>query len=280
MAAPSEQISPNPGPNLAKWLLVGYAAIFFAFLYLPIFLLAYLSFNDTQTMSVAYNGLTTRWYVAVANQPGLLWSIFNSLLVGILAALIACFMAVCLALAMRLNIPGKRFLNQLVLVPILIPGVVSGVILLMFFGYTGVKPSLWLTVLPTHVTWVLPFAYLTIFPKIAALDPSIEEAAMDLGASRLTVYRRVILPIIQPAIIATTLFGFTLSFDEFIRTFFIVGRDRTVPVYLWELLSDQMAPFLPAVGVIVTAISVAASLLGFLASAWAGKVAGPKTQQA
>lgn len=263
-----------------RWLLAGFVVVVFALLYLPILLLAYLSFNDTQTMSVDFKGFTIRWYLAVANQPGLLRSIGNSLVVGLLASSAAAVMAVSLALAMRLNVPFRRAISQLVLVPILIPGVVSGVVLLMFFGYAGIAPDLWMTVLPTHVTWVLPFAFLTIFPKVAALDPSLEEAAMDLGASRLVVYRRVIFPIIRPAFIATILFGFTLSFDEFIRTFFIVGRDRTVPVYLWELLSDQMAPFLPAVGVIVTAISIAASLLGFLASAWAGNNAGSEFKQA
>jgi ABC-type spermidine/putrescine transport system permease subunit II len=263
-----------------RWLLVGYVGVIFALLYLPILLLAYLSFNDTQTMSVEFMGLTLRWYAAVASQPGLINSIGNSLMIGLLASVIAAGMAVSLALAMRLNVPFKRAISQLVLVPILIPGVVSGVVLLMFFGYAGVAPNLWMTVLPTHITWVLPFAFLTIFPKVAALDPSIEEAAMDLGAAWPMVYRRIIFPIIRPAVIATILFGFTLSFDEFIRTFFIVGRDRTVPVYLWELLSDQMAPFLPAVGVVVTVISVATSLIGFLASAWAGKSAGPELKQA
>ena len=98
---------------------------------------------------------------------------------------------------------------------------------------------------------------------------------MDLGAPPLTVFRRIVLPLIRPGIVATAMFAFTLSFDEFIRTLFVAGNDRTVPVHLWSLLSDQMAPFLPAVGVVVMGVSVLVSLLGFAASARAGRGSTP-----
>jgi ABC-type spermidine/putrescine transport system permease subunit II len=78
------------------------------------------------------------------------------------------------------------------------------------------------------------------------------------------VFRRVLLPIVKPSLIATTLFGFSLSFDEFIRTFLVIGSDRTVPIHLWTLISGQMAPFLPAVGVVIMAVSIAASVLGLV----------------
>jgi ABC-type spermidine/putrescine transport system permease subunit II len=89
------------------------------------------------------------------------------------------------------------------------------------------------------------------------------------------VFRRVFWPILRPSIIATFLFGFTISFDEFIRTFFIVSHELTIPVHLWQLLSNQMAPFLPAVGVVIAVISVVASFAGFLASAWAQRRISP-----
>jgi ABC-type spermidine/putrescine transport system permease subunit II len=81
------------------------------------------------------------------------------------------------------------------------------------------------------------------------------------------VFRRVVFPLIRPGIVSTAMFAFTLSFDEFIRTLFVIGTQRTVPVHLWTLLSDQMAPFLPAVGVVVMAISVLVSLAAFAVSA-------------
>lgn len=94
---------------------------------------------------------------------------------------------------------------------------------------------------------------------------------MDLGATPWGVFRLVVLPLIRPGLIATAMFAFTLSFDEFIRTLFVVGNDRTVPVQLWTLLSEQMAPFLPAVGVVVMAVSVLVSLAGFVVSARADR---------
>src|SRR5690606_32946305 len=106
--------------------------------------------------------------------------------------------------------------------PILIPGIVGGIIYLIFFGVTGVRVSLWPATLFVHVTWVLPFAFLTIFPRLHGFDRSIEEAATDLGATPWDVFRFVVLPLIRPGLIATTLFGFTLSFDEFIRTLFVI----------------------------------------------------------
>lgn len=267
------------GATLRGCALGAYAALFFAVLYLPMLLLGVLSVNDSQTMSASFQGFTWRWYETVAASQPLVQAIRNSMVIGLLSSVIAVALAVTLALGFREDIPFKPLLLKIILLPILIPGIVAGVIYLMYFGYSGVSPGLFTTVLPAHVTWVLPFAFLTIFPRIQGLDRSLEEAAMDLGATRPAVFRRIILPIIRPGIIATTLFGFTLSFDEFIRTFMIVGRDRTIPVHLWELLSDQMAPFLPAVGVVVTLISVLVSLLGFIVSSWVDrtKTAEPLT---
>lgn len=262
------------GVPIRSVALAAYAALFFATLYLPILLLVMLSVNDTDIMSASWQGFTWRWYRTVAETPALVGSILNSLAMGLVSSTIATALAVCLALGMRHEFPLKGLVTKIVLLPIIIPGVVAGVVYLILFGYGGVSTGLWTSVLIAHVTWVLPFAFLTIFPRVNGLDRSLEEAAMDLGASRFVVFRRIILPMIRPAIIATVLFGFTLSFDEFIRTFFISGKERTVPVYLWELLSDQMAPFLPAVGVVVTVISVIASVGGFAVSAWAGRAAG------
>ena len=152
------------------------------------------------------------------------------------------------------------------LVPIIIPGIVSGAVLLVFFGIAGVPYGLWTGALVAHVTWVLPFAFLTLYPRLAAFDQALEEAAMDLGASPWVVFKRIVFPLIKPAVIATVLFSFTLSFDEFVRTLFVIGAERTTPVYLWVLIVEQTAPFLPAAGVIIMLISVAVAAMGFWVS--------------
>ena len=259
------------GERLRRLLLWGYAGLFYCFLYLPILLLVLLSFNDSQTIGLPFQGVTLRWYEEVLGSPDMLRSILNSVMLGIVSATVVTLLAVLMALGFRQEFPFKAVLMKIILLPILIPGIVGGVIYLVFFGFAEVEFGVWSTALPVHITWVLPFAFLTLFPRVHGLDRSLEEAAADLGARPLTVFTRVVLPIIKPGVIATAMFAFTLSFDEFIRTLFIIGNQRTVPVHLWTLLSDQMAPFLPAVGVVITVISMLVSGLGFAASARAGR---------
>jgi ABC-type spermidine/putrescine transport system permease subunit II len=228
-----------------------YALLFYAFLYSPIILLLVLSFNDSQTIGLPFRGATLRWYEDVFSSKEMLWSIGNSVCLGLSSAIIATLLALLLALGFREEFPFK---NDLI-----------------FFGYSEVPFGVWTTTLPVHVTWVMPFAFLTLFPRLHGLDRSLEEAAADLGATPFVTFRRVTFPLIKPGVVATAMFAFTLSFDEFIRTLFVIGNQRTVPVHLWTLLSDQMAPFLPAVGVVITVISMLVSLIGFAASARADR---------
>ncbi|WP_108658855.1 ABC transporter permease [Acuticoccus kandeliae] len=255
--------------NKTGWstMLHVYIAAFFVFMYGPILLLFALSFNDSQLIGLPFKGFTTRWYGEVANDATLIEAVINSVSIGIVSSLIAVALALSLALAFKRDLPFKGLLFNFILLPIIIPGLVSGIVMLIGAGYAGVRYGLWTTTLVTHVTWVLPFAFLTLYPRVTRLDPALEEAAMDLGAPPRIVFRRVTLPLIQPSIVATALFAFTLSFDEFIRTLFVIGNVRTVPVYLWTLVIEQAAPFLPAVGVTMMAVSIAVALLGFVFSA-------------
>jgi ABC-type spermidine/putrescine transport system permease subunit II len=263
----SENTTKTSSFSPRRTALLVYAAAFYAFLYVPILLLVALSFNDSQITGLPFKALTLRWYVQVFNSTEMLLAIGSSVALGILSALIATTLALLLALGFRYEFPLKGLLMKIILMPVLIPGIVGGVIYLIFFGYGQIPFGLWTTALPVHITWVLPFAFLTLFPRMHGLDRSLEEAAADLGARPSTVFFRIILPIIKPGVVATTMFAFTLSFDEFIRTLFAIGSQRTIPVHLWSLLSDQMAPFLPAVGVIIMMISMIVSLIGFSLSA-------------
>ena len=255
------------GTGIWRTALIAYAGLFYAFLYLPILLLMVLSVNDSQVIGLPFRGFTWRWFEEIWATPVLMRAIVNSAMLGAASAVVATVLALLLGLGFRAEFPGKSLLMKALLLPILIPGIVGGIIYLAFFGVIGVPPGLWPAALIAHVTWVLPFAFLTIFPRLHGFDRSIEEAAMDLGATPWGVFRLVVLPLIRPGLIATAMFAFTLSFDEFIRTLFVIGNERTVPVQLWTLLSEQMAPFLPAVGVVVMAVSVVVSLIGFVISA-------------
>jgi len=253
------------GESIRRTVLWVYAGLFYVFLYAPILSLVVLSFNDSGIIGLPLRGFTMRWYEEVAKSSALLEAIFNSFMLAIVSSLIATALALPLAMSFCRELPFRGWLMKLILLPILIPGVVSGVVFLGFFGYMGLPFGLWTSVLIVHITWVLPFAFLTLYPRLHGFDRSLEEAAMDLGASPVVVFKRILMPLIRPGIVATVLFGFTLSFDEFIRTFLVIGSQSTIPVYLWTLLFSRVVPFLPAVGVVIMIISILVSSGGFVA---------------
>jgi ABC-type spermidine/putrescine transport system permease subunit II len=246
--------------NVALWI---YAGLVYFYLYGPLIMIIVLSFNNSEIIGFPMEGFSFRWYEVVFSSPRLIFAFINSLGVGFLAASIATSIAVLLSLAFRHDFPGKNLTMTLIVLPIVIPGVIGGIVLLIFFGYIGIHSSLWTTVLVGHVNWILPFAFLTLYPRIIGLDRSIEEAAMDLGARPRVVFTKIILPIIRPAILATALFSFSLSFDEFVRTIFLIGFERTLPVQFWNMIVDEMAPELPAMAVFIMTVSISVSLLGF-----------------
>lgn len=257
----------------ARWLLRGYVGCFFAFLYAPILLLIVLSFNDSEMMGLPFKGFTLRWYSEVFEGGALVHALANSFALGFVSAFIATLIALMAALGLRHRFPGRSLVIPAFLLPIITPGIVSGVMLLVFLGLTGLPYGLWTGALIAHVTWVLPFAFLTLYPRLHKFDRSIEEAAMDLGATPWVVFHRVVLPLIRPALIATLLFAFTLSFDEFIRTLFVAGSTRTTPVHLWLLIVEQVAPQLPAVGVVIMSASALIAAAGFWLSGRASRLA-------
>jgi len=251
------------GYQIALWV---YAAVFFVFLYGPLLMIVVLSFNDSRTTGLPWKGFTLQWYQSLIGNNQLMAALGNSIYVGAAAAVIATFLALLLGLAFRHNFRGKRLVLYLIITPIIIPGIIGGVVLLIFFGYLGIRPSLFTTVLVAHVNWVLPFAFLTLYPRLHNFDKSLEEAAMDLGARQWQVFREIVFPIVRPGLIATVLFAFSLSFDEFIRTMFTVGSERTIPVQFYVLIVEELSPELPAMAVLVVLLTILSSLAGFILS--------------
>ena len=258
---PARQHRPYGGYRTVLWI---YAGAFYTFLYGPLLMIVLLSFNNSEIVGFPFQGFTVRWYEVVFASPDLLRALGNSLAVGFLAAAIATTLALSLAMGFRHQFRGKTIILYLILVPIIIPGIIGGIVLLIFFGFSGVRSSLWTTVLVAHVNWVLPFAFLTLYPRLHGFDRALEEAAMDLGARPWEIFTRIVFPIIRPGVIATALFSFSLSFDEFIRTIFVTGFDRTIPVQFWGLIVDELAPQLPAMAVLIIVISIFSSAIGFV----------------
>lgn len=243
--------------RVALWI---YAVLLYTFLYAPVFMVIALSFNDSQVVGLPFLGFTTKWFWVVFTRAELVAPLGNSLLLGLLTGTIGTTLALLLALAFRRPFPGNGVLFYFVIAPIVVPGVVSGVVLLIFFGLIGVQLSLWTTVLVAHITWVLPFAFLNLYSRLHQFDQSLEEAAADLGATKWMAFRTVLFPLISPGVLAAFLFAFSLSFDEFIRTLFLTAFDRTLPVQFWYMVIESLSPEAQAMAVVIIIISVTASL--------------------
>jgi len=231
-------------------------------LYLPIALLFVFSFNSGSRLGFPLEGLTTEWYASVFTDAALLEAARNSLVVGIASATVATTIGAMVAIAIvRLRFPGRRFLFALAGLPLLVPFVVMGVAFFLLFVLADVPRSL-VTVAIGHSVCSIPYAALILLARLVGLDPQLEDAAMDLGATYPTTLRRVVLPLIGPALLGAWLTCFIVSFDEIALAIFLVGGDPTFPVFLYgQLRFAQRLPVLVAMAVLLMIGTVALSLV-------------------
>ena len=205
-------------------------------LYLPTILLIVFSFNDGTVAAFPLEGLTTEWYVRAFNSEPIREALWASIRVGLLSASIATLLALMASYPLaRRKVRGKSVISALILVPLVVPTVVLGVALLLLFQKGVIPIGLGLaSVMIGHVVIALPFAVLILLPRIASIDRRLEEAAYDLGASGIQMFRRVMLPLIVPSIMSAFLISFVFSIDEVVIASFIAGDQPTYPVYLYS----------------------------------------------
>lgn len=224
----SDRRSPLP-------LLIYYFGLI-ALLYLPIVILFLFSINANTSLSFPLKGLTFEWYQKLFQADAVLRAARNSLVVATGSSFAATILGAMVSiLIMRYQFRGKNLLLALAALPLIVPYVVLGVALLLLFSVIHVDRSL-LTVGIAHTVIALPYTLLIIASRLAGFDSSIEEAAMDLGADYPTTLRRVVLPLIFPAMVSAWLTAFTVSFDEFALALFLAGTQPTFPVYLFSQL--------------------------------------------
>jgi spermidine/putrescine transport system permease protein len=233
-------------------LLGGYYAVLLALLYVPLAILVLFSLNANQILAFPLQGFTTEWYARALATPQALTAARNSLLVAGGSSLVATALATMVALLVtRYSFRGKQALLALSVLPLIVPYIVLAVALLLLFAALDVERSL-LTVGVAHTVIGLPYALLIVAARLSGMSPHLEEAAADLGADYLTTLRRIILPIIAPAIVAAWLVAFTASFDEFALALFLAGADPTLPVFIYgQLRFASRLPMLIALAVMV-----------------------------
>jgi spermidine/putrescine transport system permease protein len=213
-------------------LLSGYYLALLALLYLPIGLLVVFSISSNTSVSFPIKGLTLDWYKEVFSDQTLLNAARNSFVVAIASSTISTGLGTAVALLLvRYDFRGKSLLGALAVLPLIAPAVVLAVALLILFRALNLPLSI-VTVVAAHVVVSVPFTTLIVFARLTGFDRSLEDAAMDLGASYAATLRLVVLPMIAPAIAAAWLVAFTVSFDEVALALFLAGRDPTFPVHL------------------------------------------------
>lgn len=235
-----------------------YYVLLVIFLYLPIGLLIAFSFNDSPMVVFPLKGFTLKWYGALAQAREMLEALRNSLLLGLASSAVATLLGTMAALAaVRYRFPGRGVFMAVSAMPLVIPYVVLGVALLVLFSTLNIERSL-VTVGVGHVVINIPYVMLIVGARLVGFPSSLEEAAMDLGATYWGTLRRVTIPIAMPAIVAAFLTSFTTSFDEFAVSFFLTGTEVTLPIYVYsQLRFPSRLPVVITLSAIVMTASVA-----------------------
>jgi spermidine/putrescine transport system permease protein len=235
----------------------------FAFIYLPLAVVVVYSFHDSPIIAWPLQLGTLRWYHALANDRAMLEAALASVKLAILAVVIALLVGVPGAFVLdRLEFPGKVVFRRLVLLPLILPGIITGVALLTFFSFVGLRLSSGFPLVPGwpvvlgHAAALTSVVVTQVFARLQRLDRAQEEASQDLYATGWQTFRYVTFPNIRTAVLGAGLLVFTLSLDEIAVTFFLIGRQNTLPLHIWGLLRRGITPEVNAASTIIFLVSV------------------------
>lgn len=257
-----------------------YGLLFLAFLYMPLGLIVLYSFNANPINMAVWTGFTFDWYATIfggarvettfdaafSESPQRIFEVVkNSFLVAISAATIATVIGTATAIALnRYRFFGKRFYQALLLLPMLIPDIVLGIALLVFFVGVGFELGL-LTIIVGHVTFLSSYVFVVVSTRLAGMDTTLEQASADLGAGPLTTFRRVTLPQIMPGVVGGFLLAFIISLDDVVITYFIAGvGSQTLPLFILAMMRRGLRPQITALAVLILVFSLIVATIGLL----------------
>ncbi len=233
-----------------------YTGLFFVFMFLPILLVVVFSFNNQRSLQ-RFTGFSFEWYTRFFQNESLTSSLRASIEIATVTMLVGTFLGTLLAFGLvRARTRWVGGANILMLIPLVTPEIVAGVSALLLFTQLGLRLSL-LTIMLAHITFSISYVTVVVRARLAALHPEVEQAAMDLGASRIQTVWLVVLPALWPAILASALLTFALSFDDFVLSFFTTGESpQPLPVRIWSAIRFGVTPTINAIGTLMLAISV------------------------
>lgn len=254
-----------------------YTLLFFGFIYLPLAVIVVYSFNNNPINMMTWTGFTTDWYLQVLgfktkisenalyieSTDQLLAAVRASLIIAFSTTLIATVLGTALAIAIyRYYFFGKTFYRVLLFAPMLMPDIVLGIALLIFFVTVGVKLGM-ATIIIGQCTFLISYVFIVVSARLAGMDRSLENASADLGANEWTTFRKVVLPQLMPGVVGGALLAFIISMDDLVITYFIAGSDvTTLPVFIFSMLRRGIKPEINAIAVMMLAFSFVVASAG------------------
>ncbi|MGD8189667.1 ABC transporter permease [Brevibacillus ginsengisoli] len=233
-----------------------YASLIYLFLYVPIAILMIYSFNQSK-LNAVWTGFTLDWYVKLMHNQEVLEAMYTSLMVALISTIASTMIGTLAAVGMyRYHFRGKTALDALLYLPIVIPEIVMGISLLILFTQLHVSLGLF-TLIAAHITFSVPFVVVVVKARLEGFDRSMEEAAMDLGATPWQTFLKVTLPIIAPGVVASALLAFTLSIDDVIISFFVAGPgSATLPLKIFSMVKFGVTPEINALSTLMLLVTL------------------------
>ncbi len=252
----------NSQPKLrVSWQGI-FSLVMFFYMYLPLLVLTFYSFNDSK-YSAQWQGFTFKWYLKLWEDDSVKTALFNSLTVALVAVGISAVLGTMMAVGLaRYQFPGKRLYRGISYLPVIIPDIAIAVATLIFLAVMAIPLSLW-TIIAAHIVFCLAYIAIVVSSRITQLDPHLEEAALDLGATPLQAFLKILLPELMPAIIAGCLLSFVLSMDDFLISSFTAGTGATtLPMEIFSRIRIGVKPDINALSVLLILVSGAIAFIG------------------
>jgi spermidine/putrescine transport system permease protein len=232
-----------------------FSFLMYFYMYLPLLVLTFYSFNDS-SFSADWKGFTLKWYERLFRDARLLGALQNSLTVALVSVAISAALGTLMAVGLaRYRFPGKTLYRGISYLPIIIPDISIAVATLVFLAVISIRLSLW-TIVAAHVVFCLAYVAIAVSSRISGLDPHLEEAALDLGATPVQAFIKILLPELMPAIIAGSLLSFVLSMDDFLIASFTAGTGATtLPMEIFSRIRTGVKPDINALSVMLILLS-------------------------
>ena len=230
-----------------------YIFIIMAFFYIPIIYTIIFSFNSTRSLT-HFKGFSLHWYEKMFNDHTMMQAIFYTIIIAVIATIISTIVGTITAIGLsKSNKIVKALVEQVNSLPIMNPEIVTAIGLLMLFSTLAIKKG-FLTMLLAHIMFCIPYVILSIMPKLRSLDPNLSDAALDLGATPWQAITKVIVPQIMPGIVSGALIAFTMSFDDFVISYFVTGNGVNNISIMVYTMPKRINPSINAISTIIILI--------------------------